>query len=162
MYNSTNPYSKKNLDRAAALVMGGMSASDALRQVIAECALAEARATALKAVKAARDKARAHDGQLVDAPRQLVDGIREDYERIKVIVAEYKRQHPGTGEIPWKKIGATYRHPGAFRYASAWRKAQWGLTGCWMQRVHATPALLGAYGLPPDTELRTRRGESER
>ena len=159
---ATNPYSKKNLDRAAVLVMGGMSAADALRQVIAECALAEARAVAVRAVKEARDRIRAHDGQLVDAPRQLVEGIKADYERIKAIVAEYKRNNPGAKAVPWKDIGATYRHPVAFRYASAWRKAQWGLTGCWMQRASATPALLAAYGLPPDTELKTRRGESEK
>lgn len=159
---TTNPYSRKNLDKAAALVMGGMDAADALRQVIAECAVAEARAAAIKAVKAERDKARAHDGQLVDAPRPLVDGIREDYERIKAIVAEYKRSHPGVKEIPWKDIGATYRHPSAYRFAHAWHKSQWGLTGCWMQRSSATPELLAAYGLPADTELKTRHGETEK
>ena len=159
---NTNPYSKRNLDKAAALVMGGMDAQDALRQVMAECAIAEARAAAMRAVKEARDAIRAHEGQLVNAPRALVDGIKADYDKIKALVAEYKRTHKDTKTIPWAEIGATYRHPVAYRYAKAWRQSGWGLTGCWMQRSSVTPELLAAYDLPADTVLEVRHGETEK
>lgn len=159
---TTNAYSKKNLDRATALVMAGMSADEALRQIAAECAIAEARAAAKKAVKAAVNHQRLVAEQLVYAPPALVDGIKADHDRIAAGVKEYQRTHGRGTPVPWADLGLVYRHPAAWRLARAWKRENWGPSGCWMQRVTATPALLEAYGLSADTPLEVRRGETDR
>ena len=159
---TTNIYTRKNLDKAAELVLGGMTADDALRQIAAECAIAEARAAAHKAVKDAVNRARLVAEQLVYAPDALVEGIKADHDRIAAGVKEYQRTHGRGTPVPWAELGLVYRHPAAWRLARAWKREKWSPSGCWMQRVTATPALLEAYGLSADTPLTVRRGETDK